>query len=269
MLGDKISDGRFLGLLHKLMTAGTINDRGEVEENLIGVPQGSILSPILSNIYLHHVIDCWIVELKSYFKGRIEVIRYADDMVFLFESMKDAQAFSRVLPKRMAKYGLEIAAEKSSILPSGMWVVQSLLKAGKDMPKFKFLGFEVMWTKSRRGYYRPRVRPRGDRMNQRLDAIKMFLRESRTHPNHVVVLRKVKRVVDGWTQHFAVSDCGKFVWAFVQRVRVMLHRWFNRRGKTDCMNWEKLHQILEEQGFRPNKPLRRLYHSAPKSGKPT
>ena len=264
MLKSHISDTRFLGLIHKLLTAETLDDAGNIQKNMVGVPQGSIASPILANIYLHFAIDTWIEELKSFFRHGIELVRFADDLVFVFEDRLEAYRFFDVLPKRLAKFGLEMAIEKSSMVTCGRWRVRSLLDSGKPMPKFKFLGFEVMWTPNRRGFIRPRVKPRQDRMNEGLKAIKMYLAKSRTHSNHQVVLRKVLQVTRGWMQYFAVSDCSRYLWNFVHRVRIMIHRWFNRRGKTGCMNWEKLHKILSQLGFRHHIPLYSLFPSSQK-----
>ena len=90
---------------------------GKAELNRIGCPQGSIISPILSNIYLHHVIDNWFAEIsKSHLKGRADMVRFADDMVFVFQMKEDAERFYKVLPKRLEKYGLKLHEDKSSMI---------------------------------------------------------------------------------------------------------------------------------------------------------
>lgn len=106
MLEKKISDSRFLKLFKTLVKAPTITE-GTIEENEQGSPQGSMLSPVLANIYLHYVIDEWFnIILKTHVKGKAELIRYADDIVFVFENIHDAERFYRALPLRLGKYGL-------------------------------------------------------------------------------------------------------------------------------------------------------------------
>ncbi len=137
ILEKRIRDRRFLGLIWQLLRMPCLTSEGKIAENDLGVPQGSILSPLLSNIYLHEVVDRWFDELsKSYFKGNCQEIRFADDLVFVFGYSNEAEAFKRTLPKRLAKYGLEINEEKSSIQPSGSRTVQRLSAEGSLLPKF-------------------------------------------------------------------------------------------------------------------------------------
>ena len=119
ILQEKISDKWFLKLVEKLIRA-PIMVEGKAKLNKIGCPQGSITAPILSNIYLHHVIDHWFNRIKtSHLKGRAELVRFADDMVFVFQLQDDAEKFYKVLPKRLEKYGLKLHENKSSMIRSG------------------------------------------------------------------------------------------------------------------------------------------------------
>ncbi len=120
LLRKKISDQRFLRLIEVLITAPIMDGNKEVK-NTCGCPQGSIISTIMANIYLHHVIDEWFESIKqSHFRGRAELIRYADDMVYTFERPEEAKRFYNVLPKRLAKYGLEMHDEKSQLIKAGL-----------------------------------------------------------------------------------------------------------------------------------------------------
>lgn len=271
-LDARIRDRRFMELVNKLLVAPTIDKDGTIAMNHLGVPQGSILSPVLANIYLHHVIDLWVQDLKKFFSGSIDVVRFADDMVFVMSNEYEAQKFYATLPKRLAKFGLEMATEKSSILPCGRWTIHNMQRKRKAMPTFKFLGFEVRWTALRkldrrgRKQYRPIVRPRKDRMSLRLKDVKEFLRKNLNAKNHMKVLKQVRCVVRGWVNYFAVSDCRRYLWNFTNATKRHIYRWFNRRGKSGCMSWDKVQKILTSIEFEKYPPLKSLHMSGRKAG---
>ena len=106
----------------------------------------SVLSPLLANIYLHEVIDSWFAEVKAnHLSGKAEMVRYCDDMVFIFQRKTDAEKFYRVLPKRLEKYGLTLHVEKSNIIDSGHTAAERAHKAGKRLPTYKFSGLCATW----------------------------------------------------------------------------------------------------------------------------
>ena len=257
MLKAKITDSRFLGLIHTLLKAPTLTKDGIVP-NTTGVPQGSICSPILANIYLHYVIDQWVEDTKAggHIQGRFNVIRFADDLVFSFESVREAERFFKVLPKRLAKYGLTMNLEKSSFQPGGQ---ASITKGQVPKPRFKFLGFEVRWIKGRNGRLRPAYNPRLDRMNKRLREVKAFLWRNLNAPDHMEILKKVDAVVRGWVNYFAISDCSHRVWRFIRRVRHLIHKWFNRRGGNKYMGWDKVQKVLDAAGFTEQFNIRSVF----------
>lgn len=153
-LNKKISDKRFLSLINCLLKTPIVDGK-QITVNEIGCPQGSILSPTLSNIYLHDVVDVWFNEIKlTHFKGKAELVRYCDDMVFILQRQDDAARLYNVLPKRLEKYGLTLHTEKSKLIPSGHMLAQRANQQGKRLPTYKFLGFTCYWGKTRNGYWR-------------------------------------------------------------------------------------------------------------------
>lgn len=215
-----------------------------------GCPQGSIASPILANIFLHHVIDEWFNTVnKTHLKGRSEEVRYADDMVFIFENPEDAKRIFEVLNKRLNKYGLDLHEDKSSMLLSGRKAAQRAAKAGERIPTYKFLGFTCYWGKSRKGYWRPKFKSRRDRFTATLKEVQAFLWRHLNVEDTDELLRSVIRKVKGWVNYHAISDNHRRVLSFLLQVKRIVFKWCNRRGGRRRITWEKLIIRLNRVGF--------------------
>lgn len=248
ILREKISDKRFLKLVEKLIRAPTlVNERAEL--NRIGCPQGSICSPILSNIYLHYVIDSWFSEIsKTHMRGRADMVRFADDMVFVFQFKEDAERFYKALPKRLEKYGLKLHEDKTSIIQSGSKVAKEAELRGERLPTYKFLGFTCYWGKSRNGWWRLKFKSRSDRFAGKLKGLRKYLRESLSKETHET-LERVKKVVVGWMNYNAISDNQRRVNSFILVSKRILFSWINRKGGKRKINWEKFGRLLKRVNY--------------------
>jgi hypothetical protein len=194
---QKISDSRFLKLVEILITT-PIMKNGKVESSTRGCPQGSGVSPILCNIYLHYAMDEWFAAIsKTHLKGKTELIRYADDMVFVFEHKEDAERVFRVLGKRLNKYGLEMHEAKSALLPSGRGVAKRMAQAGERMPTFAFLGFTCYWGMARKGFWRLKLKSRSDRLTVTLKRLKKYLKENRNCEDDKLLFNRLTDVLKG------------------------------------------------------------------------
>jgi RNA-directed DNA polymerase len=251
ILQKKISDKRFLKLIDNLITTPTIKEDGEEIVNNIGCPQGSIISPVLSNIYLHEIIDTWFEELrKTYFKGKAEEIRFADDMVFVFENYFEAEKFFRVLPKRFEKFGLQMHADKSRLIQSGQNAAERANRAGKRLPTYKFLGFTVYWGKARNGkWWRMKFKSRSDRFTAKLKGLREYLKGQLNTEDTTATLKLVASVVRGWVNYHAVSDNERCVNQFIALSRQVVRKWLNRRGRKRPMSWAKFNKLMEKINF--------------------
>ena len=248
---EKIVDKRFLNVVGRLMRTPKMVD-GRAQLNKVGCPQGSIISPILSNIYLHHVIDRWFFEIRrNHFRGRAEMVRFADDMVFVFQHKEDAERFYQVLPKRLEKFGLKLHEAKSSMIQTGSEIAAEAQSMGSRVPTYKFLGFTCYWGQSRNGWWRLKYKTRSDRFTTKLNGLRKYLKEHRNRETHKT-LAKVKQVVTGWVNYHAISDNQKRVSSFILQCKRALFRWINRKGGNRYISWKRFGRILEQIKFPQN-----------------
>jgi RNA-directed DNA polymerase len=249
VLSQKISDRRFLGLVKALMTA-PIKEGKQTTRNVRGCPQGASVSPVLANIYLHHVPDQWFESIKTtHFRGRAQCIRYADDLVYTFQHPSEAERFFGVLPKRLNKYGLEMHPEKSRALPAGHGQACRALQQGSRLPTFPFLGFTCYWGKTRNGYWRLKYTSRQDRFAAKLKGMRHYLRKHLTMTDTHELLKRVIRAIRGWVNYHGISDNARRVGQFLERCKRILYLWFNRRGGNRRMTWSRLLVRLQHLGY--------------------
>lgn len=243
-LRKKISDERFLKLVTTLLKTPVLQDE-QVVPNEIGCPQGSIVSPIMANIYLHEVIDTWFQKIsRTHLQGKTELVRYADDMVFVFQHAKDAEKFYQVLPKRLEKFGLSLHLEKSQLLASGHATAMQANKDGKRLGTYKFLGFTCYWGKTRNGYWRLKFTSRRDRFTVKLREIREYLWDNLNTTDAAGVLTKVVQIMRGWINYHGISDNDRRVGGFIHKCKRHLFNWLNRRGRKRHIRWDKFSRLL-------------------------
>jgi RNA-directed DNA polymerase len=246
MLGKRIDDKAFLNLIRKWLKAGIL-DKGQVICPLTGTPQGGVVSPILANIYLHTVLDVWFYEtVQTHCRGQVYLCRYADDFVCAFEYEKDAQRFYEALEKRLNKFNLEVAENKTHLLVFS----RSKIRNGLS---FNFLGFEFRWGLNRRINNRLRIpiikrRTSREKLYASLANFKVWLKKSSRLPKDIL-FAMLNRKLRGYYNYYGIIGNYKSLGSFVYRVTQALFKWLNRRSQRKSYNWEGFKELVEHFGI--------------------
>lgn len=262
MLKMKISDEKFLHLIIKLLKAPILGTTGKVQRSTLGSPQGSILSPLISNIYLHHVLDRWFERaIIMQHLGNAHMVRYADDAVFTFCSMRVAERFRKQLVRHLNEYGIQIHEEKTVTMLSGKHEAERHDKLGIRMPTFTFLGFLHVWgisvnNKSGARFWRVKRRTCPKRFKVKLAEMKTFIRKNRHEKD---LLLRTKRATQGYLNYFAISDNRKRVFQFVHEVERLLFKYLNRRSQRRSFDWIRFRQILKSVNFPQGRILKQPF----------
>lgn len=232
MLSYDIADKRFLEIIHRFLKAG-IMDSGKYNDSEKGTPQGNGASPILANVYLHYVLDLWFEKIvKSRMKGQCYLIRYADDFICCFQYKEEAERFLNVLKERFAKFGLELAEEKSKILEFGRFAAENRRKRGEGKPEtFDFLGFTFYCGKAnRKGFFRCRVKTSRKKFVSKIKAMKEWIKTHRTMPL-AEMIKTISAKLMGHYQYYGVTDNTAAIESFYYLTTEMLYKWLNRRSQ--------------------------------------
>jgi group II intron reverse transcriptase/maturase len=236
MLQRRVADGSMMRLIGKCLHVGVL-DGEEYAEPETGTAQGSILSPLLGNIYLHNVLDVWFEEeVKPRLTGRATLIRYADDFVIGFEREDDAKRVMAVIGQRMTKYGLTLHPEKTRLLHFGR--PSKTQTSGKGPGTFDFLGFTLHWRKSLAGRWYMACQTRGARLRRAIQAVYDWCRSHRHEPleeQH----RALSRRIQGHINYFGVSGNSSAMRKLIYRVRRAWFKWLKRRSQKSRLNWER------------------------------
>lgn len=229
MLRERVTDPRLLRYLSRMFKAGVLSG-GELTVSEEGVPQGSLSSPILSNIFAHYVIDAWFEDtVKPRCAGQVALFRYCDDLVIGCQSERDAARIRAALGKRLAKYHLRLNEEKTRVVPFS--------RRNGGGQSFDFLGFTFYWGRSRHGKVIPKVKTCGKRLRAKLRRVNAWAREIRSQ----LPLRRIWEVfcskLRGHIQYYGVSFNSRAVQTFLKAATRILFKWLNRRSQRKSFSW--------------------------------
>jgi RNA-directed DNA polymerase len=246
-LERRIGDPRMLRLIRKWLRAGVSED-GEWSRTEVGTPQGAVISPLLSNIYLHYVLDEWVQAWrKSKAHGEIIIVRYADDFVMGFQYQREAERFLNEMKERFAEHGLEVHSEKTRLIEFGRFAESNRSERGEGKPEtFDFLGFTHICSRTLKGNrFTIRRKTIAKRLRAKLKAVRIEIIRRRHEP--VPALGKwLRSVVRGHLNYFAVPGNKKALDAFRTEINKAWHYALRRRShKARNLTWDRMTRLIK------------------------
>lgn len=237
MLAKRIDDRALLRLIKKWLKAGVLDTDGQVLHPVTGTPQGGIVSPILANVYLHYALDLWFEKVvKHQCRGEACLIRYADDFVCACERQEEAECFYTMLGQRLGKFGLELAAEKTRVIP---------FSRQPPAPKTscEFLGFEFRWDKDRAGTAHVTRRTARKKLRNSLKRFTHWCRANRNLRLGVLFAR-LNAKLRGYYHYDGVPGNFAGLKQFFSQALGILKKWLNRRSQRRSYNWAGYNELL-------------------------
>lgn len=245
-LEHRIVDPNFLRIIARFLKGGYI-EQGKHLKSDFGTPQGGLISPTLANIYLHYVLDLWFEKhVRKRCMGEAYMVRYADDFVCCFQYEKEARQFYQALEARLNKFNLEIAKDKTKIIPFGRFAEENSKRKGEGKPfTFDFLGFTHYCSKSKIGKFRVKRTTSKKKIRSKLKDNKQWLKLNR-HTDMEEIINRLRRSLIGYYSYYCITDNITTVNKFVDELIKQLFKWMNRRSQRKSFTWEKFRLFLKK-----------------------
>ena len=236
-LEHTIEDMNFIRYIKRFLISG-IMEEGKFYESDKGTIQGGVISPILANVYLHYVLDLWFeYDVKVRSKGEAYMVRYADDVVCCFEFEDDAERYFTELKERLAKFNLELAEDKTRIIPFGR-------NTEGNKETFDFLGFTHKDSKGKKGYYKILHSTSQKKLKVKRAIAKQWIKQNMHTPIEVLIKRLNTKLI-GHYRYYGISDNYKRMRSFTEYVKYELFKHLRRRSQRHKMTYEKFNRVLE------------------------
>jgi len=261
-LDNRVRDGVLRCAIDKWLKAGVMEE-GRLTRPETGSPQGGVISPILSNIYLHEVLDLWFEEtVKPRLKGRAFMVRFADDFVLVFALESDARRVFDVLPKRFGKYGLTLHPEKTRLVrfcrPCSSGAGKGRDAQGESPGTFDLLGFRHFWSRSRRGFWVIKQQTMPSRFTRALRRFAEWCRRNRHRPiteqRSEIVLK-----LQGHYAYYGITGNSVALDRFRHAVLCCWRKWLHRRSQRSLMTWATFNKLLEHHKVPPARCVHSIY----------
>jgi RNA-directed DNA polymerase len=248
-LRQRIGDHRVLRLIRRMLKAG-IMENGLVEVSEVGTPQGSILSTLLSNVYLHYVLDIWFQRrVRRRCRGEAYLFRFADDFLACFQHQTDAESFLESLGDRLEGFHLELAGEKTRRLEFGHYARANAYQRGGKPKEFDFLGMTFFCGKTRHGVFKVKRKTSRTKLRQSLARFTDWLRRFRNLVPTGELLRQAKARIQGHLNYYGITDNSKSCQLYLHLTRQVLFKWLNRRRQRKSYTWDGFLQALRHVGW--------------------
>lgn len=241
MMDQRVGDGVLRRTINKWLKAGVLDDQ-TWRRSSRGTPQGGVISPLLANIYLHEVIDTWFArDVKPRLRGQATMVRYIDDFVMVFATQEDAERVMKVLPKRLARYGLEIHPDKTRLL---QYRQPPKNRGSGPRPRtFDFLGFTHYWGQSRKGNWVIKRKTARDRFARAMRTINDWCRKHR-HWSLAEQQRMLSAKLRGHYGYYGITANARALTRFHTGVLRAWRKWLHRRSGRAKMTWERFQNLL-------------------------
>jgi len=242
----RIADPNLLRIISRFLKGGYMEE-GKKHKTDNGTPQGGVISPILANVYLHYVLDLWFEKVvRKQCKGQAYIVRYADDFVCCFQHKSEAQQFFHSLKLRLKKFKLEIAEDKTKIIPFGRFAENNAKREGNSKPAtFDFLGFTHYCGKSKQGKFRVKRKSSRKKVQGKLRETKEWLKTNRNKDIHTIMDR-FRRSLIGYYNYYCITDNTQTVNNFKEKIEYLLFKWLNRRSQRKSFTWDKFRLFLNK-----------------------
>jgi len=242
LLQKRIADKNLMRLIGKCLHVGIL-ENGVILTPETGTVQGSTLSPLLANVYLHYVLDAWFEEeVKPRLRGKAKLLRFADDFLIGFEHREDAEKVRGELEKRLAQYGLELHPEKTRMVDFRR---PPRDHRGPGPETFDFLGFTVLWKRSRKGAWHIGTHTRVKKLRMAKKSIADLCRSQRhltVKEQHAALVSRIR----GHFNYFGVRGNERRLALLIRSVEVSWHKWLNRRSQRSTMTWARFKDLLKD-----------------------
>jgi group II intron reverse transcriptase/maturase len=256
-LDQRVRDGVLRRMIDKWLKAGVLEE-GVLSRPEEGTPQGGVISPLLANVYLHHVLDRWFEEeVRPRLRGWAFLVRFADDFVIVCAREDDARRLLEVLPKRLGRFGLTLHPDKTRLVRFARPRNGKGPEAGPKSESFNLVGFTHFWTRSRRGAWVVKRKTAKDRLRRAVKRVSVWCRQNRHRPvawQHEQLGLKLL----GHYGYYGITPNFKALARYKHQVERAWQKWLNRRSQRRTMPWERFQRLLQRYPL----PRPRIIHPA-------